>query len=341
MFLQRLKLSGFRNYTDREFEFKKKTTVFVGRNAVGKTNILEAIYMLASGESFRAQKIEEMVNWQSEVAHVEGQISNAKLQIVLTRGEVQGRRVQKRSYKVNGVPRRKLDFSGNLKAVIFRPEELNLIVGSPSLRRKFLDGVLAQVDREYRRGLQSYEKGLKRRNKLLDLINEGQVDRRALLFWDQLLIREGNILTDKRRELIDFVNATTIFPKQLTLVYTPSLISTVRLQQYAVEEVAAGYTLVGPHKDDFKILDNTRDMSVYGSRGEQRMAVLWLKMAELQFIEEKAGERPLLLLDDIFSELDQEHDEMVLSMVNKQQTLITTTDMNERFKKLELEIITL
>jgi DNA replication and repair protein RecF len=361
--LATLTLSGFRNYHKRVFTFKNAATVVVGRNAVGKTNILEAIYLLASGDSFRAEKIEEMVNWNYEVSHVGGTVSDTELRVTLTRGELQGRRVQKRGYAVNGVPRRKIDFAGNLTAVIFRPEDVGIITGSPSKRRDFLDGVLIQVDREYRRAAGSYEKGLRRRNRLLDLIKEGDMDRRALVFWDQLLIKEGNILTEARRQLVDFMNTANVFPKELQIAYDPSLISESRLEQYAQAELASGHTLVGPHRDDFKIVSEisnskfqdpnnnsktikttkigSRDLAVYGSRGEQRMGILWMKMLELMYIEEQTGERPLLLLDDIFSELDSEHDAMVMGLLGKQQTIITTTDIEDRFINDGVEIVRL
>lgn len=362
MWINKLSLTNFRGYEKKELEFEVLTTVLVGENAVGKTNILEAIYLLATGESFRAEKIEEMVNWRAEVAHVVGKVKaqNSKLKavvsanaddfemaqlgVVLTGGEVQGKKAVKRGYKVNGAARRKQDFVGKLTVVVFRPEDLEIITDSPSLRRAFLDRVLTQVDREYRRSLISYEKGLRRRNKLLTQIREGEVPRTVLAFWDMLLVREGAILTRKRQELVEFVNSQPKIEQTRQLEYDFSVISEKRLKQYEREEVLAGYTLVGPHRDDFKILggesfgsaqDSPRDLSKYGSRGEQRMGVLWLKLCELAFVEERTGERPVLLLDDIFSELDEQHDQLVMGLLGKQQTIITTTEVDQRFEGVE------
>lgn len=359
MRLTQLSLINFRNYRVWEHEFREKATVLVGANAVGKTNILEAIYMLATGKSFRAEKIEEMVKWGGEVAHVVGKLKaqsstpkggqaklkadEEELRVTLTRGMVQGKKVQKRRYLVNGVPRRRLDFVGNLVAVKFIPQDLELISGSPSHRRGFLDEVLLQVDREYRRSLLSYSKGLTRRNRLLWLVREGKAQASSLLFWNKLLCKEGEILTTKRQGLVDFINAARALGLSMQLHYTKSVVTEERLVQYEQKEIGAGHTLVGPHKDDFAVLSQEktgeelalgRDLAIYGSRGEQRMAVLWLKLAEMAFVKKSMGVRPLLLLDDIFSELDQEHDKLVMGLMTSQQTIVTTTEADVKLTKL-------
>ena len=330
MQLIKLRLQNFRNYKLKELELGERTLV-VGENGVGKSNLLEGIVLLARGTSFRAGRIEEMVKWDGEVARVKARVTTENtvdLEIVLTRGEVGGEKAPKTRYLVNGVTRRRMDFAGKLVVVLFRPEDLWLVEGSPGERRGWLDAVLAGVDREYLRSLLSYEKGLRRRNKILDLIREGEVNRTQLVFWDGLLIREGTVLTNKRRELVGLVNQHwQKTDNHLSLEYDVSGISEARLAQYKDEEVAAGYTLVGPHKDELIFKERERNLVVYGSRGEQRMAVLWLKMAELQFVESKLGERPVLLLDDIFSELDEKHRQIVMGLIDKQQTIMTATDV--------------
>ena len=330
MHLLSLSLQHFRNYTKHTFAFSPKVTLLVGENAKGKTNVLEAIALLSTGESFRADKIEEMVQWGKEVGRVKGLIdSEIELEVVLTTGMVQGERVQKRKYLLDGAGKRKKDLVGHLVTVVFRPEDLDLISGSPSLRRKFFDTVLTQIDREYRDARDAYEKALQRRNALLDVLREGNTTRATFTFWDQLLIKHGNTLTDKRQKFCDFLNARVEFPMEFHITYDPSTISEHRLHQYAVEEVAAGHTLVGPHKDDwFLTLENgqKKELSAYGSRGEQRMGVLWLKIGELDYAEHTLKERPILLLDDIFSELDEDHRDMVEKVVKKQQTIMTATE---------------
>ncbi len=327
MQLTSLSLVQFRNHVQFKTPFDSGVTVIVGDNARGKTNLLEAVFLLSTGESFRANRIEEMVAWGQEVGHVVGMITpGVELTVTVTRGMVQGKRVQKRLFKVNGAGRRKQDFVGELPAVLFRPEDMDLLVGSASLRRRFMDEVLVQVDREYARCLVSYEKALRQRNKLLDLIREGQVQRTTLAFWDQVLIRDGGVMSEKRAELLNYINQLPSLSGNLEVHYDRSTISVERLAQYEREELAVGYTLVGPHKDDFQITDGERDLMTYGSRGEQRMAVLWLKEAQLRFMTERLKEKPLLLLDDILSELDEEHEEQVLRMIEGQQTILTTTD---------------
>lgn len=332
MTISNLTLAHFRNHTAVSLTLHPQLTVMVGENARGKTNILEALYLLATGDSFRAEKIEEMVEWGAEAGHVIGKVEGREtdeLMVTVTRGSIQGKRVPKRLFKVNGAGKRKQDFVGHITAVLFRPEDMDLLTGNPTKRRRFLDDVLIQVDREYARSLLSYEKGLKQRNKLLDFIREGKVSRSALLFWDQLLVKEGTYITEKREALLLAINNIPSLAGTLRVEYDRSPISPERLAAYAEAEVAAGYTLVGPHKDDFMVVDgDNRDLALYGSRGEQRMAVLWLKEAQLDYMDHLLGSRPLLLLDDILSELDQKHSVTVTQLAAKQQTVVTTTDID-------------
>ncbi len=342
MILTSLRLQNFRSYPKHTFELSPYTTLVVGPNTAGKTNLLEAIMMLATGKSFRADMDREMIRWNEEVGRVAADVGDTKLEMVLTGGLVGGQAAPMKKYLVNGVSRRPIDFVGNLRAVLFWPEHLELVTDSPSLRRRYLDMVLVQVDREYRRNLLSYERGIRQRNSLLERIKEGFAHRGQLLFWDQLLIKSGGYITDKRQQYIDFINKQEIrdtrdvisktknishITSHFSLFYDKSVISESRLAQYAVEEVAAKATLVGPHRDDFIFLkDRDRDLSKYGSRGEQRLAVLWLKLAELSFMQKEVGERPILLLDDILSELDRSHRKLVLECIGKQQTIMTSAE---------------
>ncbi|MBI5452612.1 DNA replication and repair protein RecF [Candidatus Gottesmanbacteria bacterium] len=354
MIIQNLTLQNFRNYPKKVFSFSPDATIIIGDNAIGKTNLMEAIFFLSTGKSFRAEKDAEMIEFGKEVGRVGGEIiqstnsqinksTNEKieLEIVLTRGEVMGMNTPVKKYTVNGVGKRMVDFVGELKTVLFWPEDLELVTDSPSLRRRYLDFVLVQADREYRRSLVSYEKGLRQRNKVLEAIRERGAHRHQLLFWDQLLIKAGEYITRKREEYINYLNNSHPPAGGLNsqidnyhLEYDKSVISEARLAQYSEEEVAAAATLVGPHRDDMGFSLNStpgveaRDLSHFGSRGEQRLAILWLKLGELAYIEETTGEKPVLLLDDIFSELDHEHRKIIFDMIGNQQTIMTTTDMH-------------
>jgi len=339
-----LTIQKFRTYNKASISFSLSITVFVGPNAIGKTNIIEAITFLSTGKSFRAVRDADVVSWGEQVGRIRGHIfkttdtqsSNNKeeiiLEMVITSGMVNGQKVPGKKYTVNGVARRQMDFIGNLRSVLFSPTDLELITESPSRRREYLNTVLTQVDREYRRNLQSYERGLRQRNSLLEAINEGKASRSQLFFWNQLLIKTGSYITEMREAYIHAVNQFVLDDMTYRLVYDPSYISEFRLDQYKDEEIAAKTTLVGPQRDDFRF-EKTEpttsgyvDVSRFGSRGEQRLAILWVKLAELAFIEQQTGVRPILLLDDIFSELDDTSRKLVLSVVDKQQTVITSAE---------------
>ncbi len=349
-----VKLSDFRNFKSKVLQFSEKITVIAGPNASGKTNILESLFLISTGKSFKAKIEEEMINYEKDLARVKGKLlSGMELEVVVTRGLIdigasRPEKVARKKLLVNGVGKRMVDFAGNFKTTLFGPWDMDLVTESPSIRRKFLDTVLSQVDREYRRSVLSYEKGLRQRNRLLWRIREEGLPRSQLLFWNQLLIKSGDYITQKREEFINFVNNTNNqintnkyqlpMKTKYQLEYDRSVISEGRLEQYKEEEVAAATTLVGPHRDDFIFYDASRNLASFGSRGEQRMGVLWIKMAELNFVEEKTNERPTLLLDDIFSELDHNHREIVMELSKNQQTIITTADEHflEGFPKFDL-----
>ena len=345
MKLNKLRLTDFRNYKRKTFAFSKDVTLFVGENARGKTNILEAVNLLATGDSFRAEKVEQMINWNAEVGHVEARVDSGEdeveLRVTLTRGVLEGKRVSKRRYLVNNIPRQKRTFVGNLGGVTFRPDDLRLIDGSPGRRRRFMNEVLVQVSSKYRLSLGSYEKALRRRNKVLSQIRDNGVARSSLAFWDDLMVKHGGIIAKHRADLVDFLN---LDPKvgsgeTFRVEYDQSVISEARLQQYANAEVAAGHTLVGPHRDDLivKIIlkNKPRELSAYGSRGQQRMGVLWLKMGQVLYIKKMSNSKPVILLDDVFSELDLNHEKLVMGLVNEYQVLVTSTEVPAFLRKLK------
>jgi DNA replication and repair protein RecF len=345
MNLKQLKLLDFRSYKNKSLQFSKEINVIWGGNATGKTNLLEAIYLLSLGESFKARKIDEMVRFGNEWGRVSGVVEDGdgekRLEIMITKGEINGKRVAKRKFVVDDASKRRVDYVGNMPVVLFRPEDLEILSGSPDGRRSFLDRILFQVDVEYVRSFGVYGQALKRRNKILDAIREGVANKHSLTFWNGLLVKHGQVLTEKRSELIGFINhlwdRSDLF-NGLSVEYDKSTISEKRLEQYKNEELAAGYTLVGPHKDDLAVemkmgqngkTGKKRDLGKYGSRGEQRMAILALKMGEIYYLEEQLNEKPILLLDDIFSELDKGHEEEVLRVMEGRQVMVTTADVKD------------
>jgi DNA replication and repair protein RecF len=347
LFLRELNLQNFRSFKKKSFVFSDKNNLIIGPNAAGKTNILEAIYLLATGKSFRAKQEKEMISDLEEISRLGGELwpKVETLAIVLTRGEVQGKRTARKLYEINGVGKRWRDFAGQLKCVLFRPEDIDLILGSPSVRRDYLDSVLEQTDWQYRVCHLAYKKGLRQRNKLLDKIREGQAKRSQLIFWNQLLIKNGQRVTQKREALIEFFNH--YFQRNqkeqgsLELIYDRSVITEKRLEQYGQAELALGKTLVGPHRDDVVILKKKRNLALFGSRGEQRMAVLSLKLAEWAFITEKNQLKPILLLDDIFSELDKKHRRLIAKIIDSCQVIMTTSEPALIEKKTGIKSISL
>ncbi|MFH1244089.1 MAG: DNA replication and repair protein RecF, partial [bacterium] len=282
------------------------------------------------GESERANVTEEMIAWGADIATIAGVIEEGgeryELSVVLTRGAYMGKVTPKRRYLVDGVARTKAKFVGKLPVALFRPEDMRLVEGSPPRRRRYLDESLSMASPEYARALLVYEASLRRRNKLLDAIREGSARREQLAYWDQSVIKNGNIVSEFRREFLEFLSRVKTSFGLFKLEYSASAISLERLEQYSEAETAVGYTLVGPHKDDFRIWQKEKDLMVYGSRGEQRLGVLFLKLAAMKYVEDKLGVKSLLLLDDIFSELDEEHRKEVVLMMEGRQCIVTSAE---------------
>ena len=355
--LKSIFLQNFRSYQKAEFNFGE-TTLVIGPNTSGKSNLIEAIYLLSTGKSFRTDKDTQMLTFREEVGRVRGNttipstghstVSSDRigsgqleeLEVVITNGQLNGKS-QYKKFLVNGASKRRVDFAGHLSAVLFSPQDLEIIIESPSLRRNFLDEVLEQVNREYRAANLAFSKALRQRNALLELAREtGKRNEKQFDYWDNLVIENGNVITQKREEFINFLNASAKGIFDFVAEYDKSGISAQRLLQYREEEVAAGVTLVGPHRDDFSVSmfnnskNTTHDVKFFGSRGQQRLTILQLKILELLFVEKILGERPILLLDDIFSELDEDHIILILEEIGKQQTIITTTHKEFIPKKL-------
>ena len=337
MRLQKIRLENFRNFTRKELEFGDGLNVIAGRNTIGKTNLLEAIGLLASGSSFRGAKNDQLRRQNGgEVTRVKGRMivgeQKVDLEVFFQSIDTSGQLLKK--FLINGVARRRVDFAAQLRVVVFRPEDLELVSGSPTLRRGFLDTILESVDQEYFRALRSYQKGLRQRNRLLEQIREGETQRAGLYFWDRLLIENGQLLSRCRTEFVDYLNERPDYFGDLVIKYDQSLISPERFKKYEHQEVAAAMTLVGPHRDDLIISlagkngqMKARALADFGSRGEQRLAVFSLKLAHLEYVALKSGFRPVLILDDIFSELDQENRKQLLSVIPKQQTFLTTANL--------------
>lgn len=334
MYLTSLVLQHFRSYSQKKIDFNNALTVIVGQNTAGKTNLVEAILMLASGKSFRAEKDSQMIAFGEDVGRIQGLVERneekTKLEVTIAQGEITGGRLLKRFF-VNEVPKSRNRFIGFLPTVLFRPEELDIIIDGPGIRRDFLDEVLEQVDMDYRNAKLIYDKALRQRNALLDVVREtGARNTQQFEYWDELLITNGTIITLTREYFLEFINTSIKDVFECKVIYDKSIISEDRLLQYKDAEMGSATTLVGPHRDDFFITardkeGNDQNIKHFGSRGQQRLVVLQLKLLQMAFIEKKLFTKPLLVLDDIFSELDSHHISLVLEKIVGRQVIMTTT----------------
>jgi DNA replication and repair protein RecF len=347
MYLAELHLRAFRNYEEIHLRFSPGLNVVYGDNAQGKTNLLEAMYFLATGKSHRTSKDQELV--QDGVPTL-----TAKARVMRSTGELSlelnlGLETRKQ-LKINGIPEKKIArLVGNLAAVFFSPDDLQLLKGPPAGRRRFLDIELAQLSQTYLFHLMSYNKVLAQRNTLLK--QEG-LDQALLTIYDEQLIGAGAQLVARRAQAVQrlaslskhFHALLSEGKENLRLEYQTqgAKIGTVPqaaevaerlsalLQQRRREEIRRQMTLVGPHRDDLGFWINERDARQYGSQGQQRTAVLALKLAELQFMTDELGEPPILLLDDVASELDPHRRHYLLNAVKEGvQTFVSCTDLED------------
>lgn len=357
MRLSDLVIQDVRSFQLQHWEFRQPVSLIVGPNAAGKTTVLESIFLLASGESFRAGKIAEVIRFDQPLGRVQGKvvmgtgnntqppgIEALQLELTITPGQVAGRRTAMRLWSVNKVRRRRGEFVGRLLAVVFRPEDMRLIEGSPPRRRQHLDWQLGLASPAYGSSLHTYTQALKKYNRLLQAVREQQMPLAVLSFWEQQLVKHGQVLQAQRQRALEH-SAQVSFPLEFSVRYVPSVISAARIDEYRARAIAAGHALIGPHKDDFEVWLDGHDVSLYGSRGQQRLAVLWLKLCELEYLMAERQDRPVLLLDDIFSELDDQSRHLVIEQLRHYQTIITTTDHQVALQltqyQLDHEIITL
>ncbi len=336
MQIQKIKLEHFRNYTNFELEFKKKVLLIKGKNAQGKTNLIEALFALSIGKSFRLKNLSEAIEWEQDYMRINGILSD-KTDLELFYSTYP--RKQKVS-KINKVKKKLNDFVGNFLSVLFTPEDIDLISAAPGLRRRFLDILLSQVSHNYLVNLLTYQKILKQRNKLLKAVLEKKSQENELDFWDMKLAEHGTEVIKERR--LFFKTIEEFLKKQyqnisgkkdrLELSYLAKIKNlekySAKLISHRKRDILMTETSLGPHRDDFEFILNDKPINSFGSRGEYRSSILALKLSEVNFIESQTGKKPILLLDDVFSELDSERQKYLLEAIQNQQTVITTTDDN-------------
>jgi DNA replication and repair protein RecF len=364
MRLTHLGLTNFRNYARLELELPAGAVLLVGENAQGKTNLLEAVYLLATTRSLRASAETELIRHDGPEAAIDGarvvgaaQRADGRVQVEVTvarreGGNGGGHHAAKRM-RVNGVAHRAADVVGRIMAVLFTSLDIDLVTGPPAGRRRYLDVTLAQVDHAYLRALQRYTRVLQQRNSLLRAIDAGRAASDQLALWDRELVEAGALIVVTRAAAVAAIEAGAMpvherlsdARERLTIRYEPRLgepldgegaIGDVErvalhlhdaLKRRREREVAAGQTLIGPHRDDLAFALDGRPAASFGSRAQQRTVALALRLSEAAFLERESGEAPVLLLDDILSELDERRRTAVLAAVaGAEQTLITTAD---------------
>jgi len=333
--LRRLRLRNHRNYAQLDLTPGPAVNVFIGPNGQGKTNLLEAVAMLALSSSPRARRELELVGPAGPGSTIDAEVeSGATTRSIAITLEVEGERAR-RTIEVDGVRRRAFDLPGHFRVVLFWPDDLGLVKAGPELRRRFLNQMLVQVNSGYARALGGLRRILEQRNSLLKRIAAGEGGNDVLEAWNHELVEVGTQIIDARAKAVKDLepeaarcHAQIAAGERLEIQYLgPPENLAEAVHNSLAEDLRRGTTSVGPHRDDLRVLLDGRDARSYGSQGQQRTAVVSLKLAEAALIERRAGERPVLLLDDVLSELDGERRAALLQEIaDGGQVVITSVE---------------
>lgn len=344
MFIKSLTLKSYRSYKNSTFNFDDGLNILVGKNAQGKTNVLEAIFFAIIGKSFKSSKEKEVINWDDENAYLKAVFQRKYREVEV---ELFFDKLHKKSIKIDKIAIKKMgELMGCANAVFFSPEELKLVKESPEERRKFMNIDISQTNKRYFYLIGRYEKVLANRNKLLKSSSDINVVKESIEIWDRALSEIAEKIAFERRKFIEELSPYAKLAhqyisggkEQIEIKYISSF-----EENYAVNMMKAlsknlekdfklGYTTVGIHRDELDIYLNGVEVKNYGSQGQQRTVALSMKLAELEIIKNRVGEYPILLLDDVFSELDSERRKKLLKFTSKTQTIITCTEFDENIK---------
>jgi len=350
MILKRIQLHNFRNIASKVFDISPHLTIILGENAKGKTNILESIYCLINGVGFRESKEEELLLMNSFEMQIDGVFENNNESNhfrIFVKQEVTGS-ITKHYFVQKAKKGHTFYISEQTKCVLFAPEQIDIITGSPDARREYFNKLISTFDIIYKKHLINYEQALRKRNKLLEHPLSLERLKEELLFWDTYLEKEAQYITEKRKIYTQFLNLhSQLDGRQFTIEYIQNEFTQKRLAEKKELELRIRRTLIGPQKDDWVILlknknSEEKNIQKYGSRSEQRLGVFWLKMNEIHFMEEEIHIHPILLLDDVFSEFDHENKERIIKLIKKYQTVMTTTEdelVEEIVSKNKLSIV--
>lgn len=335
----KIELKNYRNYSSATLSLKDGLNVLMGKNAQGKTNLLESIFLCSIGKSIRTSKDKDLIKWGEEMAKVTLWFNknnvNKKIEFFIFKN-------QSKAIKINGITIHRMgELMGEFNSVYFSPDELRLVKSSPDERRRYMDISLSQYDKRYFYALNKYNKILAQRNKLLK--TGGKDISETVGIWNESLAKCGAYIINQRIAFVDKINVfaknvhsyLTDNQENLEISYAGVMGKDIEsiekkllsgLEESLEKDLNLGFTTVGPHRDDLKIISNNIDIRYFGSQGQQRTCALSLKLAELDFFNETFSTYPVLLLDDVLSELDKNRKEKLLKYVSKFQTILTTTE---------------
>lgn len=364
MYITKLRVKNYRNFNEEEIVFDPNINIIYGNNAEGKTNLLEAIFLCATSKSHRNSKDIEIINFDNKESHIKvffyNEINKTKEQTI----DIQLNSDIKKGIALNGIKIDKLsEFLGTLNAVIFAPEDLNIIKEGPAIRRKFIDMELCQIDKVYVSNLSNYNKVLNQRNAVLkDIIGATGNNKNELInfidtyndqlinFGIEVIIKRFNNIRDLSEKIKDIYYKISGEKEELIIDYENEFISSCidglcnpeeikkiykkRLVETKEIDIKNGFTSIGPQRDDISFIVEKNDLRKFGSQGQKKAAAISLKLSELLIIKEKKGDTPILLLDDVFSELDEERQKKLIENINGIQTIITCTGMKRNIYDL-------
>lgn len=338
MIIKSLELENFRNYESLNLQFDSRTNIFFGDNAQGKTNILEAIYIAGTTKSHKSSKDKDVIKFNSEESHIRMIIEKKEIPYKI---DMHLRKNRAKAVAVNGMPIRKAaELLGIVNIVFFSPEDLNIIKNGPSERRRFIDMELCQLDKFYLYNLTNYNKIVNQRNKLLKDIYFNEELKETLDIWDSQLVSYGSKIIERRESFISQLNEIVykIHKKlsgdkeEIIIAYDPNIsidLYEKKLKQNRERDIKLKMTSTGPHRDDIGFYFGDIDIRRFGSQGQQRTAALSLKLSEIELVKKMTGDIPILLLDDVLSELDSNRQNYLLSSIDDVQTVVSCTGLDE------------
>lgn len=338
MIVKSLELNHFRNYETLHISFEKGANILYGDNAQGKTNILEAIYVGGTTKSHKGSRDKDMIQFKREESHIRISVEKKEKQFQI---DIHLKKNRSKGIAINQIPIQKAsELFGILNIIFFSPEDLNIIKNGPSERRRFMDIELCQLDKIYLHDLSKYNKILYQRNKLLKDISFRPELRDTLSVWDMQLVEYGSKIIQRRNEFVGLLNEITQSihcnisggREKLLLSYEPNVYEGdfwKELEKTREKDLKYGQTSIGPHRDDIFFSIQGVDIRKFGSQGQQRTCALALKLSEIELVKKIIKDTPILLLDDVLSELDNHRQNYLLNHINSTQTIVTCTGLDE------------